>query len=38
MMDGNYIALAVALFVWLGLGWYLLRLDRRIKNLEDHRQ
>lgn len=33
-MDGNYVAMIVALIVWLGLFLYLLRLDGRIKKLE----
>ena len=35
-MDGNYIALVVTLVVWLGLFVFLLRLDKRVKNLEEH--
>jgi len=34
-MDGNYVALGVTLAVWLGLFWFLLRLDKRIKKLEE---
>ena len=33
-MDGNYVALAVTLVVWIGIFFFLLRLDRRVKNLE----
>jgi CcmD family protein len=33
-MDGNYIALAVTLLVWIGLFFYLTRLDKRVKELE----
>lgn len=34
-MDGNYIALAVALAVWVGLFVYLMRLDRKVRKLEE---
>jgi CcmD family protein len=34
-MDGNYVALGVTLAVWLGLFWFLFRLDKRIKKLEE---
>ncbi len=33
-MDGNYIALAVTLAVWIGLFLFLFRLDKRVKQLE----
>ncbi len=33
-MDGNYVALAVTLVVWIGLFVFLYRLDRRVKKLE----
>jgi len=33
-MDGNYVALAVTLVVWIGIFFFLLRLDRRVKDLE----
>jgi len=33
-MDGNYVALAVTLVVWIGIFFYLMRLDRRVKDLE----
>jgi len=33
-MDGNYIAMIVTLVIWVGLFWYLMRLDRRVKELE----
>ena len=33
-MDGNYVALAVTLIVWIGLFVYLIRLDKKVKNLE----
>jgi CcmD family protein len=35
-MDGNYVALSVTLIVWVGLFMYLLRLDRRVKELKDY--
>lgn len=31
-MDGNYVAMAVALLGWAGLFAYLVRLDRRVKD------
>ncbi|RKX22024.1 MAG: CcmD family protein [Candidatus Zixiibacteriota bacterium] len=33
-MESSYIALIVTLVIWLGLFLYLLRLDGRIKKLE----
>jgi len=33
-MDGNYVALAVTLLIWFGVFFYLLRLDKRVKELE----
>ena len=33
-MDGNYIAMIVALIVWAGLFFYLLKVDRQVKDLE----
>lgn len=36
-MDGNYVALAVTLLVWVGLFVFLLRLDKRVKKLEEHK-
>jgi len=33
-MDGNCVALAVTLVVWIGIFFFLLRLDRRVKDLE----
>jgi CcmD family protein len=33
-MDGNYVALAVTLVVWIGIFFFLMRLDRRVKDLE----
>lgn len=34
-MDGNYVALAVTLVIWAGLFIFLLKLDKRIKKLEE---
>lgn len=34
-MDGNYIALAVTLVIWLGIFVYLLKLDKKVKQLEE---
>jgi CcmD family protein len=33
-MDGNYVALAVTLLIWVGLFFFLVRLDKRVKELE----
>lgn len=33
-MNGNYVALAVALAIWIGLFLYIKRLDKRISDLE----
>ncbi len=33
-MDGNYIAMFVALVIWIGLFLFLMRLDKKIKKLE----
>lgn len=30
-----YVVTAVCLTVWLGIAWYLLKLDQKIKKLED---
>jgi hypothetical protein len=32
-MDGNYVALAVTLVGWIGLFLYLMRVDKRVKEL-----
>lgn len=32
-MNGNYVALAVTLIGWIGLFLYLVRLDRKVKEL-----
>ena len=34
-MDGNYVALAVTLAIWVGLFFYMMRLDRKVKKLEE---
>jgi CcmD family protein len=34
-MDGNYVALAVTLAVWIGLFLYLFKLEKKVKQLED---
>jgi CcmD family protein len=31
-----YIVLTIVLLVWAGIVWYLLRIDKRVKQLEDH--
>jgi len=33
-MDGNYVALAVTLAIWIGVFVYLMRLDKRVKKIE----
>lgn len=33
-MDGNYVALAVTLAVWVGILFFLLSLNKRISRLE----
>ena len=35
-MDGNYVALSVTLVIWVGLFLYLVRLDRRVKELDEY--
>jgi CcmD family protein len=37
-MDGNYVAMIVTLIIWVGLFVYLMRLDRRVKDLERYRK
>jgi CcmD family protein len=37
-MDGNYVAMSVTLIIWVGLFVYLMRLDRRVKDLERYRK
>ena len=34
-LDGNYIALAVTLLVWVGLFFYVLGVDKKVKKLEE---
>jgi len=34
-MDGNYVALAVTLVIWVGLFFYVMGLDRKVKKLEE---
>jgi len=34
-MDGNYVALAVTLAVWIGLFVYLMKLDGKVRKLEE---
>ncbi len=34
MMDGNYVALGVTLMVWIGLFFFVLRVDKKVKRLE----
>ncbi len=34
-MDGNYVALIVTLVVWIGLFLYLMRLDKKVRRIEE---
>ena len=34
-MDGSYVTLIVTLVVWIGLFLFLMRLDKRVKKLEN---
>ena len=34
-MDSNYVAMLVTLVIWIGVFWYLMRLEKRIKKLEE---
>lgn len=34
-MDGNYIAMIVTLVVWIGLFFFLMRLDKKVRQLEE---
>jgi len=36
-MDGNYVALGVTLLIWCGLFVFLLRLDKKVKRLEENK-
>jgi CcmD family protein len=31
-----YIVMTIILIIWAGIVWYLVRMDNRIKKLEDH--
>ena len=31
-----YIVMTIVLIIWAGIVWYLVRIDNRIKQLEDH--
>jgi CcmD family protein len=31
-----YIVMTIVLIIWAGIVWYLMRIDKRIKQLEDH--
>ena len=33
-MNGNYIALAVTLAIWIGLFMFILKIDKKVKELE----
>ena len=34
-MSSNYVAMIVTLVIWIGVFFYLLRLDRKVKKLEN---
>ncbi len=34
-MDGNYVTMVVTLVVWVGLFIFLVRLDKKVKKLEE---
>ncbi len=34
-MDGNYVTMVVTLAVWVGLFLFLVRLDKKVKKLEE---
>lgn len=34
-MDGNYVALGVTLIVWIGLFFFLMKLNKKVKKLEE---
>ncbi len=34
-MDGNYIALIVTLAVWVGLFLFLMKLDKKVRKIEE---
>lgn len=34
-MDGNYIALIVTLVVWVGLFLFLVKLDKKVRRIEE---
>jgi CcmD family protein len=31
-----YIVMTIVLIIWAGIVWYLMRIDKRVKQLEDH--
>ena len=34
-MDGNYVALAVTLVIWVGLFIYIMQLDKKVRKLKE---
>jgi CcmD family protein len=34
-MDGNYVALGVTLVVWIGLFFFLIKINKKVKKLEE---
>lgn len=35
MMSSNYVTMIVTLIIWVGVFFYLVRLDRKVKKLEN---
>jgi CcmD family protein len=35
MMSSNYVTMMVTLIIWIGIFFYLVRLDRKVKKLEN---
>ena len=31
-----FIVMTIVLLIWAGIVWYLIRIDRKVKQLEDH--
>lgn len=34
-MDGNYIVMVVTLVVWIGLFFFLMKLDKKVRKIEE---
>ena len=37
-MDGNYVALAVTLVIWIGLFIYMMQLDKKVRKLKEKKK